>query len=193
MLTELIAEDKRRVFELEQQLAEFEKGNKSIHASDISLGLDEMAKRLNELEIQANNESKGRRDDMRRRVAHLRSTHTHVKQSLDVIVRRRDQQKYDNERRYIYYSTTMLSRLSSKFGEYRDLFRNSRGDSETDINIDLEMAENHSLDRSSSMVNSYIAQGQETLSELLSQKDRLKNIQRKVNPFHFRFLRHSTQ
>ena len=43
MLSELIAEDKRRVFELEQQLAEFEKGSKSIHASDISLGFDEVA------------------------------------------------------------------------------------------------------------------------------------------------------
>lgn len=68
MLSELIAEDKRRLFELEQQLAEYERGSKSVHASDISLGLEELSKRLVELEKQANSESKGRRDDMRRYV-----------------------------------------------------------------------------------------------------------------------------
>ena len=90
MLSELLAEDKRRVFELEQQLAEFEKGSKTVQASDISLGLEEMGKRLTDLEKQANNESKGRRDDMRRRVAHLRSTHTHVRQCLEVHASHRD-------------------------------------------------------------------------------------------------------
>ena len=160
MLSELIAEDKRRVFELEAQLAEYEKGsNKALQASDIQLGLEEMGKRLLDLERQASNESKGRRDDMRRRVAHLRSTHTHVKQSLEVIMRRRDFQKYESEK--------------------RELFGGS-GDTQSNVNIDLEMAESGSLDRSSNMVNSYIAQGQETLNELLQQKDRLKNIQRKV-------------
>ena len=161
MLSELIAEDKRRVFELEAQLVEYEKGtNKAVQASDIQLGLEEMGKRLVELERQANNESKSRRDDMRRRVSHLRSTHTHVKQSLEVIMRRRDSQKYESAR--------------------RDLFGDTSGDGQSNVNIDLEMAESASLDRSSNMVNTYIAQGQETLNELLEQKDRLKNIQRKV-------------
>ena len=161
MMSELIAEDKRRVFELEAQLAEYEKGtNKTIQASDIQLGLEEMGKRLVELERQANNESKSRRDDMRRRVSHLRSTHTHVKQSLEVIMRRRDSQKYESAR--------------------RELFGGASDDGQSNVNIDLELAESASLDRSSNMVNTYIAQGQETLNELLDQKNRLKNIQRKV-------------
>ena len=163
MLSELLAEDKRRIFELEQQLAEYEKGNKSVHASDISLGLEEMGKRLSELEKQANSESKGRRDDMRRRVAHLRSTHTHIRQSLEVFVRRRDQQKYEKEK--------------------RELFGVGGGDgdrSSAGVNIDLEMAERDSLHRSSQMVGEYLAHGQETLNELLDQKARLKGIQRKV-------------
>ena len=108
----------------------------------------------------ANNESKSRRDDMRRRVSHLRSTHTHVKQSLEVIRRRRDSQKYESAK--------------------RELFGGASNDAHSNVNIDLEMAEAASLDRSSNMLNTYIAQGQETLNELLEQKDRLKNIQRKV-------------
>ena len=158
MLSELLSEDKRKLYELEQKLAEFEKGNPSIQAIDISLGLEEMAKRLTELEKQANNESKARRDDMRRRVAHLKSTHTHVKQSFDVLIRRKENLKYEHAR--------------------KDLFGGS--DDNLNLNIDLELAENDSLNRSSNMINSYIAQGQETLQELLSQKDRLKNVQRKV-------------
>jgi hypothetical protein len=53
------------------------------------------------------------------------STHTHIKQSLDVIVRRRDQQRYEQEK--------------------RDLFGNRSGDGEHDVNIDLEMAEGITL------------------------------------------------
>ena len=93
-----------------------------------------------------------------RRVGYLRSTYTHVKQSLEVMVRRRDQLRYEQDR--------------------RDLFRNSSGGG--DVNVDLELAEGESLDRSSSMVQGYLTAGQETLHELLSQKDRLKGVQRRV-------------
>ena len=90
MLSELIAEDKRRLSDLvrrfkpmciffltlhvyikEQQIAEFEKGSKKFQSYDIFLGLNEMSIRLEELEKQANKESKGRRDDMRRRVGKI--------------------------------------------------------------------------------------------------------------------------
>jgi golgi SNAP receptor complex member 2 len=74
------------------------------------------------------------------------------------MVRRRDQLRYEQDR--------------------RDLFRNSSGGG--DVNVDLELAEGESLDRSSSMVQGYLTAGQETLHELLSQKDRLKGVQRRV-------------
>jgi Golgi SNAP receptor complex protein 2 len=157
MLSELIAEDKRRICELEQQLAEFEKGSRNIYASDIFLGLEEMTRRLDELEKQASKESKTRRDDMRRRVQHLKNSHTHVKLSLENLVKRRENSRFETEK--------------------KELFGNA---SEDYSNIDLEMAESDSLSRSSNMINNYVATGREALNELLSQKDRLKGVQRKV-------------
>jgi Golgi SNAP receptor complex protein 2 len=157
MLSELIAEDKRRICELEQQLAEFERGGRNVYASDISLGLEEMTRRLDELEKQANKESKARRDDMRRRVQHLKNSHSHIKQSLDNLIKRRETSRFENEK--------------------RELFGNSNEDYS---NIDLEMAEGDSLSRSSNMINNYIATGREALNELLNQKDRLKGVQKKV-------------
>jgi golgi SNAP receptor complex member 2 len=46
--------------------------------------------------------------------------------------------------------------------------------------LELEMAENGSLSRSSQLVNNYIEVGKETLNELVSQRERLKSIQRRV-------------
>ena len=74
-------------------------------------------------------------------------------------MRRREQLKYEQDR--------------------RDLFGNSM-DGGGRVNVDLELAEGESLDRSSSMVQDYISAGQETLQELLSQKDRLKGVHRRV-------------
>ena len=42
------------------------------------------------------------------------------------------------------------------------------------------MAESGSLDRSNAMVKSYIEQGQETLQELMEQRDRMKGVKKKV-------------
>ena len=44
--------------------------------------------------------------------------------------------------------------------------------------IESNVAESASLSRSSNMVNNYIAIGQETLSNLISQKERLKGVQK---------------
>jgi Golgi SNAP receptor complex protein 2 len=46
--------------------------------------------------------------------------------------------------------------------------------------IDIEMAENSSLERSSRAISDYIASGKQSFEELLSQRERLKGVQRKV-------------
>lgn len=159
MLSELLPEEKRKLHELEQQLIELERGNTTIHASDISIGLNEMTLRLDELDKLVLKEPKARRDDCRRRVQHLRTTYNHIRDSLQHLIRRKDRTRYDTNR--------------------RDLFAESNRNLEAG-DLEAELAENSSLQRSGRMLNEYIAVGQETMSGLLSQKERLKGIQRKA-------------
>lgn len=160
MISELLPEDKRRLHELEQQLNELERGNTLIQPSDIYLGLRELTTRLELLESLAENESRPRRDDYRRRVQSLKNSHIHIKSGVDNFVRRLDQnQHFSSQRQELLGGYTAAS----------------------NGNYDVECAnENSSLNRSGRMLNEYIATGQETLSELLGQRDRLKGVQRKV-------------
>lgn len=157
MISEMLPEDKRRLNELELQLQELERGNPRVDSMDIKIGLDEMRNRLIELERLVNNEPKGRRDEFRRRVQHLKTTHGHIKNSYDIYTRQSGNQ-------------TLRTAL----------FSGAVHPDEESGNLDLEMAEMGSLDRSNSMVKDYIAQGQETLQELMQQRDRMKGVQKKV-------------
>ena len=158
MLDELLPEDKRRLSELELQLSLLEDGSTTVNFSDLAIGVTEMATRMDELEILVNNESKTRRNDMRRRVQHLRNTHSFIKKSLENYGRRTHQNMYELQRQELF------SNISAR-------------DSET---IDLEMAENASLSRSNVMMNDYLASGRDTLNELTSQRERLQGVQSKV-------------
>jgi golgi SNAP receptor complex member 2 len=168
MLTwnELLPEEKRRLHELEGQIAELERGSEvmggggrtQVSISDIRLSISEMARRLDELDKMVEKESKTRRADMKRRVNHLRSAYDNVVTSLENFDRRRYQKDYSLQKHEL-------------FGKY----------SNVDPEIaDLEIAENSSLSNSNAMMNDYLHTGRETLSELLSQKERLKNVQTKV-------------
>lgn len=158
MLDELLPEDKRRLSDLELQLSLLEDGSSTVSFSDVVIGVTEMSSRMDELEMLVNNESKSRRNDMRRRVQHLRNTHSHIKTSLESYGRRTHQNMHELQR--------------------RELFANmSARDAET---IDLEMAENDALTRSNAMMNDYLASGRDTLSELASQRERLQGVQSKI-------------
>lgn len=159
MISELLPEEKRKLHDLEQQLIELERGNTIISASDIYMGLNEMVYRLDELDKLVQKESKARRDDFRRRVQHLRTTYAHIRGSLDNLVRRKDRSNFESNK--------------------RDLFAEANHNIEAG-DIEAEIAEGSSLQRSSKMMNDYLAIGQETLSDLMSQKERLKGIQRKA-------------
>jgi len=158
-ISELLPEEKRKLHELEQQLIELERGNATIHASDIYMGLNEMTRRLDHLDSLVQKEPKVKRDDFRRRVTHLRTTFSHIRGSLDNLVRRKDRSNYDSNK--------------------RDLFAEANRNIEAG-DIEAEIAENGSLNRTSKMLNEYIAIGQETMSSLSDQKERLKGIQRKA-------------
>lgn len=158
MLNELLPEEKRKLHDLEQQLIELERGNTVIQPSDIVLGLQEIGIRLEEFEKQIQKETKVKKDDYRRRLQHLKSTHTHIKESLDNLIRRKGLTNYESQR------AQLLAGKASKSSD----------------DIALEMAENGSLTRSSHMISEYLTMGQETLGELVSQRERLKSIQRRA-------------
>ena len=160
MINELFPEEKRRLEVIEYQLNEFERGSPSIQSSDISLGLQEMASRLDELDRVAQREhDRMRKEDFRRRVQHLRTAHAHIRSSFESLLRRREQDHHHLQR--------------------QSLFAGARGQEISD-RFDVEMAESDSLARSSRMVGDYIQTGQETLMELMSQRERLKGVQRHV-------------
>jgi golgi SNAP receptor complex member 2 len=159
MLSELLPEEKRRLHEIEQQLIELEKGNATIQTSDIYIGLQEMQSRLLELEKLLHKESKTKKDDFRRRLQHLRASHHHVQESLESLIQRTGANDFNLQRAKLLAS-------SSQLGSSKDL--------------ELEMAENGSLLRSSKMVNEYLVLGQDTLGDLVGQRERLKSIQRKT-------------
>jgi len=163
MISEIFPEEKKRLFELEQQLFHLENGNTTIRISDVYIGLEEMGKRLDNLDQLASQESKLRRDDYRRRIQHLKSSYNHIKAGLDNYARTKN-----------YYNQQSFDQQKQK------LFGNGSTAIDINPNYDIEMAESESIRKSSSMVGDYIKQGQETLGELLSQKERLKGIQRRV-------------
>ena len=95
MLSELLPEDKRRLHELELKFSELEQGAANANPFDVSLGLSEMASRLDDLTEMANKESKTRRNDMKRRVQHLRASYNHLKFSFETWSRRHEQENFD--------------------------------------------------------------------------------------------------
>jgi Golgi SNAP receptor complex protein 2 len=159
MLSELLPEEKRRLHEIEQQLIELERGNTTIQASDVYIGLQEMNVRLVDLEKLLQRESKSKKDDFRRRLQHLRASHSHVRDSLENYVKRTGANDYNLQKAKLLASSA--AHLSQQ-------------------DLELEMAENGSLMRSSKMIGEYLSLGQETLGELVNQRERLKSIQRKA-------------
>lgn len=159
-LSEILPEDKRRLHEIELQLVELERGNPHIYASDIYLGLNEMSNRLVELDKLILKEPKNKRDDCKRRVVHLKNSYTHIKTSLDAICKKRNISTQRNE----------------LFGENS---YDIEGGNDTSA-LENSINESNSLNRSSNMISNYLTIGKDTLDELISQKDRIKVVQRKV-------------
>lgn len=164
-LSELLPEEKRRLHELENQIQELERedNQSKIKVSDIRLSISEMNRRLEELEKLVNKESKTRRSDMKRRYLHLKSTFDNIVLSLENYDKRRYQKDFSLQKHEL-------------FGKY-----SSSSSSNVDPELaDIEMTENTSLEKSNLMISEYLTNGRETLMELISQRERLKSVQKKV-------------
>jgi Golgi SNAP receptor complex protein 2 len=161
MLGELLPEEKRKLSDLEQQFHELDKGSTNIQPSDISLGLKEMSSRLDEIERLIQKESKQKKDDFRRRFQHLKSTHTHIQELLN---------NYYKRHPYLYDKMQLFN------GKTGNIHQNANSADD----MALELAENGSLSRSSRMVSEYLGIGKDTLDDLVSQRERLKGVQRKA-------------
>lgn len=160
ILSELLPEDSRRLHSLETQLDALDSSGSPSLASDMSIALQDMEARLRDLDSLVKKETnKAHREDMRRRVQHMRATFNHIQASYDSIIRRKGINKWDWQRKELFGGA------------------NSKSDSTV---IDLEMAENSSLNRSNQMLDDYIATGRGAMEELLSQKEKLKAAQRKA-------------
>ena len=107
-ISEILPEEKRRLHELELKLVELERDN-NVHASDIYIGLNDMILRLEELDKLVTREPKGKREDYKRRVLHLRNSHQHIKNSLDNIVKRYNNLIYFNSNNNNNNNNTILS------------------------------------------------------------------------------------
>lgn len=164
MINELFPEEKKRLEQIESQLMELERGNTAIQSCDVNLGLQEMSTRLDELDRLAQRENdRKKKDDFRRRIQHLRTAHSHIRSSFESHLRR-----LENDHAHLQKQTLFS-------GARGGVDYASRGEG-----FDLEMAESSSLSRSSRMVDGHLQTGQETLLDLMSQRERLKGVQRHV-------------
>lgn len=158
ILSEILPEEKRKLVEIEQQLVEIQGGKATHNIGRVLDSLKQFSNSLNSIDKLVEKEPKAKKDDYRRRVQHLRSTFSHLKSLAD----------------------NLATRIGGEELKKNLLFGPPRPDSGHDSDIALELAENGSLSRSSQYVNEYLNIGKETLSELISQRERLKGIQRKA-------------
>eukprot|EP01040_Poterioochromonas_malhamensis_P011209 gene11209-12213_t len=161
MIRDLIAKEKQRLHELEQQVIELDKGSARIQPDALTSSLKEVSSKFDEIEELIKRESKQNREDYRRLLERVRSNHRNVNDLL---------QNYYQRHPYLYSKS--------------QLFNGKVGNLHQRVNLEddmaLELAENGSLTRSSRMVNDYINVGRETLDELVNQRERLKGIQRRA-------------
>jgi len=142
-------------------------GNNTVDAYDVSMGMDEMAKRLAELDRLVTNEPKARREDFRRRVDHLRNSYSHIKQQLDSYARKAGINLAHRGQRADLFAGAAGQDMLDKSREFAELQQ-------------LEAAEGGTLNRSNRMIGEYLQTGIETLAELQDQRSRLKGVQKKV-------------
>ena len=165
MIEDLLPEEKRKLHELDEELAALERGTGKMKPCDFQVALNEMEFHLAELDKMIKNESKSRREDFRRRLHRLKTNHTHLKSSFENFMKRKDLNSFESQKRELFNAVN----TDAGPGGYNNV-----------NDMALDMAESGSLDRSGRMLDEYIAAGRDTLSELVMQKDRLKSVQRKV-------------
>ena len=156
IISEAIADEKRKLHEIENQLLDIQRSQQGANIGVLLDRLRQFSDSVGQIEKLAEKEPKSKKDDYRRRIQQLKSTFNHLKSLADD--------------------------LAYKYGDQKSLLFGP-GHGQRDIpqgDMELELAENGSLTRSAQHLNDYISVGRETLSELVSQRERLKGIQRKA-------------
>mmetsp|Transcript_20711 Transcript_20711/g.30645 ORF Transcript_20711/g.30645 Transcript_20711/m.30645 type:complete len:208 (-) Transcript_20711:34-657(-) len=157
-ISELYPKAKKLVYDIEVQINHVEKGRAS--SEDVESSLERLSSLLDDLDDLAKKERPSQRENWRRKLKEL----TGQKDFLD-----------DQLSRY-------LKRINRKGRERRerDELMARRNSSLSSGAANDYSQENSSLLRSSKMVGEYLYTGREALSNLIGQKYRLKNVQRKV-------------
>lgn len=158
----MISNVKLDLHNLDMEFKQLEQGVGTVRPENISFKLDQINSFLNDIDGKVANESKAMRDNSKRRLTALRSDHMRIRNSLDSFLKRQEKLNYSYQRKELFAGASQGSRYENRNDEA------------------LDRAESGSLDRSSNMINDYIASGQETLNELLGQRERLKGVQRQV-------------
>ncbi|RYH31102.1 hypothetical protein EON65_03380 [archaeon] len=156
IISEVISDEKRKLHEIENVLLEMQRTRTGVGIEGTLDRLRHFQETLGQMEKLTEKEPKAKKDDYRRRIQHLRSTYAHLK--------------------------SLAENIAMKYGDQKSLLfagQDGRKNISQD-DFELELAESGSLARSSQNINEYIAIGRETLSELVSQRERLKGIQRKA-------------
>lgn len=158
----MISNVKLDLHNLDVEFKQLEQGVGIVRPENISFKLDQINSFLNDIDGKVANESKAMRDNSKRRLTALRSDHMRIRNSLDSFLKRQEKLNYSYQRKELFAGASQGSRYENRNDEA------------------LDRAESGSLDRSSNMISDYIASGQETLNELLGQRERLKGVQRQV-------------
>lgn len=171
MLVELIPEEKRRLYELEQNLHQIINENSS-SSSDFSMSLDEVDLRLKEIEKLVQKESKQKKPEYMSRYNNLKSIYNNIKEEYTNFILRQSKNDPVVQRMQLFNNFNSINTSSTI---------NNTNSSGTDRDAYfLEMAENGALSRSSRLLAGYIEQSELSLQELLNQKDRLKSVRKKT-------------
>lgn len=167
MLADLISEEKKRLFLLEEKFNQL--NNDPSLSSDFSMSLDESESRLKEIEKLVLRESLQQRKHFTSRFQHLLSVFTNLKEEFSRFLLRQSKNDPVFQRMQLFnnFNTINTSATGNPSGTDSDAYS-------------LEMAENGALTRSSRLLSSYIEQSELSLQELLNQKDRLKKVRKKT-------------
>lgn len=159
-INELFPKCRKLSYDSRQQLAQVQQG--SLSASELYLVLEELHRQLDCMEQLSLNETPGNRDMWKRKINELRQEANSIKQQGQAAeYSRRSTTTYRREREEL-----MLRRRKNRAGGESDLQHLA--------------GERQSLDQSHLMVDNLISQGENSLGNLVEQRQRLRGVNRVI-------------
>src|SRR5688572_6416939 len=138
MLSDKISNLRSELHDLDLEFEQLERGSSSIYSQDISIKLDKINTNLKELNKLVIDDSKTTKDANKRRLQGLKTDYDRISNSLASYLKRKDQSNYGYQKRELFAGSSTASH-------------------ENKNDLELDMAENGSLERSGRMLNEYIS------------------------------------